>query len=154
MADSTRTEGPWLTAALICERVLQEADGTLSAIRIVDRITNSAIGQGTPAEMPPMPVNLTLLIALKAGAAHGRHDLKVELEGPNGLRTPVAETISVLFEGEDRGANVVLALNWIAQHEGLYWFDVVLNERLVSRVPLRVVYLRQETGSTSLQSGR
>lgn len=148
MADPIATQGPWLTAALLCDRVLEEKDATLTVVRIVDRIVSSAIGQGTPAEMPPLPVNLILLIALKSGAAHGRHDLKVELEGPDGLRTPVVENISVLFEGEDRGANLQLALNWVAAQEGLYWFNVLLNERLLSRVPLRVVYVRQETGAT------
>ncbi len=29
--------GPFLQAAFICEKVLTEADGTVSAIRIIDR---------------------------------------------------------------------------------------------------------------------
>ena len=31
--------GPWLQVAVLCEKVLQEVTGTLSAIRIVDRLT-------------------------------------------------------------------------------------------------------------------
>ena len=35
------TEGPNVVAAVFCEKVLQEKDGVLSAIRIVDRFTVS-----------------------------------------------------------------------------------------------------------------
>ena len=30
--------GPYLIAALICQKVLEEKDGVLSAVRIVDRL--------------------------------------------------------------------------------------------------------------------
>ena len=140
-------EGPFLSAAFFCDRVLQEADGTLSAIRIVDRVFQVAAGIAPPEGMPPTTVNLTLLIALKSGAARGRHDLKIQAENPSGIRSPLAQTFSVLLEGEDRGANAIINLVFTAPEEGLYWFDVLLDGERLTRVPLRLVYLRQELGS-------
>jgi hypothetical protein len=54
---------------------------------------------------------------------------------------------SVLFEGAEHGANLVFELDWLAAQEGLHWFDVVVDDARVTRVPLRIAYLRQETGS-------
>ena len=141
-----RTEGPWLAAALLCEKVIEDKEGTLSLIRIIDRVTTTAVGQGTPSEMPPTPITVTLVAAFKSGSARGRSDFRIDAEAPTGLRTPLAQALSIIFEGEDRGANLIINLNFTAQHEGLYWFDLFLDDKLVTRVPLRVVYQRQETG--------
>lgn len=36
--------GPFLSAALLCEKVLVEQDGIKSAIRIIDRVTHAVLG--------------------------------------------------------------------------------------------------------------
>ena len=103
--------------------------------------------------MPPITMDNTLLVGFKAGQARGRSEISLELEAPSGLRQPLAQGLSVLWEGEIRGANLVIRLNWTAQHEGLYWIDVVLDGSRVTRVPVRIVYLRQETGPLALGQG-
>lgn len=50
--------------------------------------------------------------------------------------------LPVFFEGQDRGVNVVLNINFAAEEEGIYWFDVLLHEQLVTRIPLRILYQR------------
>lgn len=99
--------GPYLIAALICEKVLQEKDGTISIIRIVDRITLNAPASHSPETLPPTQVSLSALIALKSGSARGRHTVKWIVETPSGLKLP-EQFLPVLFEGEDRGVNLVL----------------------------------------------
>ena len=37
-----QADGPFVAAAFICERVLREVDGVLSAMRIIDRVTIKA----------------------------------------------------------------------------------------------------------------
>lgn len=50
-------------------------------------------------------------------------------------------TFPVLFEGDDDRGNALIAqMNFVANQEGLYWFDVHLNEELATRMPLRVAY--------------
>lgn len=140
--------GPYLSAALVCERVIQEQDGVLTAIRIIDRIIQSAIGVEAPDEMPSFGVNITLLVVLKAGAARGRHQVRITIEAPSGEQMPQEATLPVLLEGEERGVNLILTLGFLAEQEGLYWFNVYFGDQdtLLTRVPLRIVYQPQRLG--------
>ncbi|HZV52104.1 MAG TPA: hypothetical protein VFD49_20360 [Candidatus Dormibacteraeota bacterium] len=134
--------GPYLSSAFLCERVLEEKDGVLSAIRIVDRILVQ--GQAPPgAEAPPMPsvgIRLIALIALKNGPARGSRRLELIPKAPSGLKLP-SVSVPVLLEGDDdRGVNLRLQMNLQAREEGIYWFDVRLDGELLTRMPLRIVY--------------
>lgn len=133
--------GPWVASAVFCERVLHEADGVLSLIRIVDRFTQSAAGPNPPAEMPPFPLDVWAVIVLKADQALGRHTIRIRPEAPSGERLAVTE-LPVLFEGGDRGAALLLNVQLALEHEGLYWFDVLHGEQEtpLTRMPLRLVY--------------
>jgi hypothetical protein len=112
-------------------------------------VIQSAVGPGAPNEMPPVPVNLTAVIGLKAGTARGRHALKLSIEAPSGLTVGEEATLPVLFEGEDRGANLILGMGLQLSEEGLYWFNVLFgdDERLLTRIPLRIVYQPQRIGT-------
>jgi hypothetical protein len=138
---TTESSGPYLTAAVLCERVLQEKDEVISIIRMIDRLTVTVNAAGSPETMPPAAVNFTALIALKSGSAKGRMTVKWRTEIPSGLKLP-DQLFPVFFEGEDRGVNLVINLNMIAEQEGLYWFDVLLDEQLLTRIPLRILYQR------------
>jgi hypothetical protein len=98
--------------------------------------------------MPPLPVNITLLVVLKAGSARGRHQVRITMEAPSGEQMPQEATLPVLLEGEERGVNLVLNLGFQAEQEGLYWFDVHFGDQnvLLTRVPLRIVYQPQRFG--------
>src|SRR5436853_6252033 len=105
---TTDNGGPYLTAALICEKILREKDEVISIIRIIDRITVTIRGT-SPPETPPPPitVNCNAFIALKSGSTTGKRTLKWMLEAPSGTETP-EQLIPILLEGEDRGVNLVL----------------------------------------------
>lgn len=133
--------GPYLVAALICEKVLQEKDGSISIIRIVDRITLNTLASQSPENLPPTQVNLTALIAFKAGNARGRSTVKWTIETPSGLKLP-EQLLPVLFEGEDRGVNLIINLNMMLDQEGVYWFGVLLENQLLTKIPLRILYQR------------
>jgi Family of unknown function (DUF6941) len=141
------TNGPYLTAALLCEKVLQEKDGILSAIRIVDRIIATAQGSQPPEQMPPVPVNITALLMLKSGEARGSYTVKIQPVAPSGFKSPEVSW-PIYLEGEDRGANIVLQIVFQAKEEGLYWFEVSFKDELLTRIPLRVVYQRLAIGQT------
>jgi len=143
---SISQDGPYLTAALICERVLIEKDDVLSPIRIIDRLINQTLtiiagGAPTPPEPEPDPVTLTLFISLKSGKARGTHQVKIALEQPSGIKSRPQE-LPVLFEGEDKGANLILPFRIKPDPEGLYWFHILLDDELLTRIPLRVIHQR------------
>lgn len=133
--------GPHLATAVLCERVLEEKTGVLSLIRIVDRIVWSA-GE---ADLPSPSINLVACISFKAGDARGSHDVVIQQETPSGIRQPETR-LSALFEGEDRGVNVIVGINLAGLEEGLHWFDIGLDAKFVTRIPLRVVHQRVALG--------
>jgi hypothetical protein len=58
---------PYLKFGLLCERVLEEKDGVLSFVRVVDRFTVGVKGAKVPAEMPPGEINLTAVMGWWGG---------------------------------------------------------------------------------------
>ena len=113
-------QGPYLAAAFLCERVLVEQDGVLSAIRVVDRVTRTIVGPSPPDKMEPFDYEITLLVTLKKGHVEGSHLLNIALVSPPGdTRSLLQQTI--LFDGqEDRGVNVISRMAMRLEVEGLY----------------------------------
>ncbi len=142
---ATETGGPYVQMAAICERVLQEKDGVLSIIRLIDRYTTTARGTDPPEEMPPTSISPTIVVMLKSGFVRGRYTLKIVPNSPTGKRLNELST-GLLLEGEDRGVNVVLKGQMVLREEGLYWFDVMFEKQLLTRIPLRLVYQRVTQG--------
>jgi len=141
MAEQFQTAGPHLIFAVICERVLLEADGVASLIRVVDRFNI----QGPTETMPPTTLSLWIAILFKAGAYRGPARIGVQPVSPSGRELP-ALNMPVNFEGDDdRGVLVTLQAYFTVEETGLYWFDVSLSERPVTRIPLRVAYLPIQT---------
>jgi len=140
--------GPHLGMATFCERVLQEKDGVLTIVRVIDRIIVAVRGTELPRDMPAGQISLTLAIILRSGDAKGRHSLRVRPELPS--TEHLAHEMPVLFEGEDRAVNAVIQMNLPITQEGLYWFDVFLDEdQCLTRVPLRIVYQPIQMSATT-----
>lgn len=138
--------GPYLKAALFCDSVIEGKDGVLSLIRVVDRLMIAAAGTEAPPEMPNQEVLLTLVLMLVSGRARGTGDLTLSVEPPDGQAKQLW-TSTVLFEGEERGANVVAQINYKFEKQGLYWFHVRLDGEQLTRVPYRVIYQRVVPGT-------
>lgn len=144
--------GPYLQIATLCERVLREADGVSSLIRIVDTVTHHEHGPNPPEEMPEFHFPLTLFICFKSGRARGRHEISIIPEQPSGESlTPMI--VSVNLEGENKGVNIASRIDIPYKYEGLYWFRVEFDKKLVTRIPLEVRYSRIVTGPSG-PSGR
>jgi hypothetical protein len=142
--------GPFLQAAFFCEKVLQEKDGVMSAIRLVDRFTLSSSAEGAPDLMPSINIAISILVSFKSGDAKGKWELKVKPLTPSGKELP-GFVGPVLFEGDERGASVVIQYGLTANEEGIYWFDVMLNNKLITKMPLRIIYEKAQVTSTSTQ---
>lgn len=139
--------GPYVTMAILCEKVIESKDGPLSVIRIIDRMTVSP-GPDSPEIMPPASGSLVAVLAFKSGMYNGKMLITLTMSTPS---KPNEEShiasYQALFEGNERGVNLVFNLNLVFREEGLYWFTVKLEEHAVTRVPLRVMYQRVQIGS-------
>ena len=135
---SEETSGPFLTMAVLCETTLQEQTGVLSIIRILERVQVA----GPTPEMQPINLKFTLVVTLRSGFYRGNAKVKVKPIPPSNNDLPAIEA-TVLLEGEDRGANLIMnAPAFAVTEEGVYWFDVSVNGALFTRIPLRVMYQR------------
>lgn len=139
--------GPYVQVAAFCETVVEAKDGTLTLVRLIDQLTHTSAGPEPPEEMPQVTYPMKLVVALKSGRARGRSELRIVPERPNGT-TAAPLNFSVHFEGEHRGVNVVGNVNFTFTMEGLYWFRVYLDDRLLTAIPFRVNYQRMVTGVT------
>ncbi len=141
-ASTGANRGPYLTAALLCERVLIEQDGVKSLIRIVDRVIRGAAGPNPPDEMPAIDLDLFLFSRIVAGpVTRGTRTIGVQPQKPSGELLHVSEQ-PVHFEGEeDRAADVITAMRITLDQPGLYWFRVLFDGHELTRVPLRVIYM-------------
>jgi hypothetical protein len=130
--------GPYLSAALLCEKVLHEVDGVNSLVRVVDRWTIS----GPTEDMPQTAIQTTLVLMFKSGIHRGPARLTITPVTPRNATLATID-IPVLFEGdEDRGVNVVIPMAFPVQEAGVYWLGVRLDGQIVSHIPLRVIYHR------------
>lgn len=134
--------GPYLQLACLCENVIEDKAGVLSLIRIIDRIQIDAHGPEAPVSMPEGKVSLKLVLSFKSGSARGSIPVTIQPIAPSGLKSLPALKMDVFFEGEDRGANLVTNLQLPVKEQGLNWFDVSLEDQLITRIPLRIVYRR------------
>jgi hypothetical protein len=131
---------PFVQVAAICQSMLKEATGHVSLIRLMDRV---AFG-GPGAEMQPQPLNqLSLIVILKSGAMRGKYKWSIVAETPSGKRIPGHE-MPALFEGDERGIALATPIMIVAEEEGLYWFDVIVEKELLTRIPLRVMYQQMQ----------
>lgn len=134
--DESNFGGPYVQVAAICMTPLIEQQGALSVIRIQDRIQLA----GLTDQMQPQPLNsLWLVLALKSGEMTGKFNITVTPIDPGGKRLPGLSS-SMLMEGQERGAVLATPLMLVADKEGLYWFEVRLEDTLLTKVPLRVMY--------------
>lgn len=137
MAEQKEIFKAHLSMAVFCERVLREADNVLSVIRVIDRFN---VFGPTATMTQPQPLPFTVLISFKSGILRGKQLLEIRPISPSGTDMQRL-SFPMLFEGDDERGNALIAqMSLSFNEEGLYWFDVYLNEELVTRMPLRITY--------------
>lgn len=133
--------GPFVNLATFCEQVIQDKSDVMTLVRIVDRITLSAHGGEAPDDLPTgAVVNTNLVIGLCPGDARGSQKVQVTVVHPDGTRHPGPVYPVHFTQGANQGANLLIQLEIVLSTQGLYWTDIAVNGRLVTRVPLEVRY--------------
>jgi hypothetical protein len=141
MSDSM--SGPHLSAAFLCEKVLREGDGVLSFVRVVDRFIRprpSAVPKGAQI----LPIQVMLVASFKSGGLPtGPYKVKTRLHKPESTGSPLFETDNDVFVegGEDQGFALVNPLVMNPEEQGLYWIDVLFEDRMVTRIPFRILFV-------------
>jgi len=134
--------GPYVQAALLCERVVQESGGRVTIVRLIDRVVTPA---AVPlAQIPPTIVSCHAVIILKTGSRPGNYKLRLLLKSPSNRPLREFSLPIILPDEEDQGINVVMPIQFTANEEGVYWFEVRLGdeELPLTKTSLRLVLRR------------
>jgi hypothetical protein len=135
---------PILYIAAFCTRILEGIDGINSAIRIVDHLYVPLPPDYKPDDR--IPVTFWALIGFRArtftaGELTGKHSLHLIMISPKGKSKP-GGTLSIDVPESVTSFNFRVKLALTIKTPGLWWADVVLDDRRYTRMPLRIVFLR------------
>jgi len=133
---------PYLKLGTICERVLQEKDGVLSLIRIVDKFTLTISGKEPPDQLPRGLKLLTIIMSWVGGL--GSHEAVFNIISPSGETQRSPQSWSFTLDAINRGHNIIVTLPVSISKEGVYWIEFILNDQVKSRIPFQVIYERQK----------
>lgn len=134
--------GPYLLMAALCERAQQDQYGSFSVINVLENLVAGTDDPNAPEEMPTFRIDANLVVAFASGTARGKETVTIIPVQPDGKRLePVSQDIELL--GGDHRSTIVSTLSIDIVQPGVYWFDVELSGRLVTRIPLRIAYERR-----------
>ena len=135
--------GPYVAVSGFCENALVDNRGSLSIIRMVDRLTVENLVRnedGTITEIEEataVMMNWWYVLSIKPGEYEGEAQIKLILERPNNTEV-VIQDWSVAFEsGKGRGLVLQLALR--LEMRGGWQLKVLLNGELFTRAPFEII---------------
>jgi hypothetical protein len=139
--------GPFLAAAVFCEGILEDMQGMLSVQRIVDGMLVS-IPSSVPADFPskknPIQLVQNILLIFRSGDKPGKHKLKLDIESPAGKKSKALQQEVELTQPPNGGLNFKTKTNLHIYSSGVFWVDVRLDGKLVTRMPFDVQIKREE----------
>ncbi len=148
-----QTKGPYVAVACFCERVLQEQDGVLSAIRIVDRVQFKKADSTAIAKDAVHAIHM--LICLKSGDFKGTGEITVRANSPSGKAIKKGETkLRVELKGGEEGYNLIINTGVPLNEGGTYWYDILFENRLLTRIPMSVDVFEPETATSQPVASR
>lgn len=118
---------PWIRAAILCERVLCEVDGSLSAIRITH---GGHVGGSTSLVM--------LLMLVRGDVAPGQSIALLQIQDPTGEFIATKQIVLDLDRGgPEQASSLVIDLTFEPSSIGVYWFRICwgVDQRVLTRVP-------------------
>lgn len=133
--------GPYLQAALLCQRVEQQGpNGPITIVGLIDRVF---IPAPFGAALQPSVVSCHAVVILKTGSCPGNYRLRLTLTSPSGKRLREFSGDITLPNEPDQGINVVMPIQFTASEEGIYWFEVRLgNDLPLTKISFRLKALR------------
>jgi hypothetical protein len=94
----------------------------------------------------PVPVNLHLVVMVKAGKMQRPVPIRVSAISPEGTEAQTFESTLNFSEGGavDQGNQLVVELKLLLP-AGQYWFDIYVQDEWVTRIPLALIAEEQPT---------
>lgn len=142
MAEPAGNTEPFVTVACVCENVLEQADGVVSLIRVVDTYTLTVDHPAGAEQLDglaniPSGLKLLLFVQLKAGDVTGTGKLSLRLRTVSGKQNEIGEW-PVEMIGGVQGVNLRLEFRVDKITKGTHYFDVSWNGKRITCIPLQI----------------
>lgn len=124
---------PLVSIATCCERVLEEKDGVISIVRVVDIFRFSAPKDAPPDVIGHVPV--LIYVVLKSGDIVGEYPIQLRFRSSKGEIKEISST-TALFEGGTKSVSITGQLMIRTEHIGLNWVDVIWNGEALTAIPI------------------
>jgi hypothetical protein len=131
---------------LICEKALQEPDGVISAIRMVD------VFYFTPRAALPIDQQAVAMVMVASGQVvvgdEAEHDLEFYLVRPDGERKLLGDPTKMPFKstipGAPAGFAMIANIGVVPKQMGTHYFALLFDNEEVARAPFTLVERKQE----------
>jgi hypothetical protein len=127
-------EGPWLAAAVFCESVIEDHNGARSLIRLHHG------GEFFDAQKSAAYAEPVLFLSFIGGKRRGRFSVEIVGRVPGRSPRQVA-VIQFALDGPGSGHDAYALVHIAADVEGIAWFDILLDGRLLTRVAYRILHI-------------
>ena len=132
-------QGPWVSMAVLCQRVEPKPDGTVDVLGIVDGVVVEPEGDDALGLHPAAKLSLTAVVSVRAGDLRGTHVLALRSAYPSGPGGPGLQR-PVEFTDQMPAASLVVPIELEVHEPGAYTFDAFFDDRLLTRMSLWVAY--------------
>lgn len=132
--------GPFITAALIAEKVLTEPDKVSTLVRIIDRTSIPADFAANFPQGENVLLPLAGFFCVKAGTFSGTCRMRLYQIGPSGSEQQVGDEGTFVFPANEPDAGINVQSPVVVKWEGAgqYWFEMRLDNVPFCRVPLHI----------------
>ncbi|HMH51480.1 MAG TPA: hypothetical protein VK548_14680 [Candidatus Acidoferrum sp.] len=135
--------------ATMCELALIEKDNVLSAIRMIDTLYVASQPNINLGPDETLGVRVTLLISLKSGDVVGDREIRIVLRRPTGTTTEIHRS-TLNFGGGEHGQNLRIFTVMETTEPGLFWFDVMEAENVLTSIPFKLIHGRPDQRPSTL----
>jgi hypothetical protein len=140
--------GPFLAAAVFCEGIVEDQRKMVSALGVMDGV-QFFVPSTAPADFPskakPATININALLTFRAGDGPRKHKLKVVGYRPDGSQMKPMMKFDLAFpDGLNAGVNIKTTVTLHVYSSGVFCFDVILDNKVVTRMPLIVSFQRPD----------
>ncbi len=136
---SSNAAGPWVTMAVLCQKVEPKPDGTVDVLGIVDGVVVEPDQPDPLGLRPAAHLSMTALVSVRAGDARGHHVLALQSAYPKGGPGPGLQR-TIEFSDEVPAATLVVPVDLDIHEPGVYAFDVLYDGARLTRMALWVSY--------------
>lgn len=128
---------PQLRAALLCDSVLEEKDGTISAIRIIDQI-HLVMPQMDEDAFGALAIS-ALISVYASDATRGRHRLSIRQRGLDGALSEVKREYEIAIGEKSAAMNLILKMNVLVKTFGVHRLEVFWDDEHLATIPFTLV---------------